>query len=130
MSVALQKIPGVASVETSLNRGKALVRLKPGNSVRLEDLTQKVLDNAFTPKEAMVTVRGELVSDYGRLRLKVLGIDRTYDLVLSSTSPGGGELGKQAGKTIVVDGVIPAREGRTAPTVIQVKAWGSIAPGR
>ena len=124
MSVALKKIPGVVSVETSLNQGKALVRLKPGNSVRLDDLIQRVRDNAFTPKEAMVTVRGELVSDGGKLQLRVLGIDQTYDLVLPSTSPGGGgEFGKQAGKTIMVEGVIPAPEGRTLPTVIQVKAW-------
>ncbi len=124
MSVALKKIPGVESVEASLNQGKAFVRLKPGNSVRFDDLIQRVRDNAFTPKEAKVTVRGEVLWIGGKLRLKVLGINQTYDLVLPASSAGSGnELGKQAGKVIAIEGVIPAPEGRTAPTVIQVKAW-------
>ena len=124
MSVALNKIPGIESVETSLNQGKAFMRLKPGNSVRFDDLIQRIRDNGFTPKEAKVTVRGEVLSIGGKLRLKVLGIDQTYDLVSSPTSPGSGaELGKQAGKVIAIEGVIPAREGRTFPTVIQVSAW-------
>jgi len=122
VSVALKKIPGVESVETSLNQGKALVRLKPGNSVRLDDLIQRVRDNGFTPKQATVTVRGELVSDGGKLRLKVLGIDQTYDLIPSAAS-GGGDLGKQAGKVIAVEGSIPEPNGRAAPTAIEVKAW-------
>jgi copper chaperone CopZ len=123
VSVALRKIPGVESVETSLNQGKAFVRLKPGNSVRFDDLIQRIHDNGFTPKEAKVTVRGELLSVGGKLRLRVLGIGQTYDLVLPSSPPGGGELGRQAGKAITVEGVIPAPEGRAPPTVIRATAW-------
>ncbi len=124
MSVALKKIPGVESVETSLNQGKAFVRLKPGNSVRFGDLIQKIRDNAFTPKDAKVTVRGELLRTGGRLRLKVLGIDQTYELNPPAAPVGsGGDLGKQEGKVIEIEGVIPAPDGNTAPGVIQVTAW-------
>lgn len=124
MSVALKKIPGVESVEASLNQGKAFVTLRAGNAVRFDDLIQRVRDNGFTPTEAKVTVLGELLSIGGKLRLKVLGNDQTYDLILPPTSAGSAaELGKQAGKVVAVEGVIPAPEGRTAPTVIQVRAW-------
>lgn len=122
MSVALKKISGVESVEASLNQGKAIVKLRAGNAVRFDDLIQRVRDNGFTPKEAKVAVRGELLSVNGKLRLKILGIDQTYELI-PSTASSGGELGKQAGKVIAVEGVIPEPDGRTAPTVIQVKAW-------
>ena len=121
MSVALKKIPGVESVETSLKQGKAFVKLKEGNSVRFDELIQRVRDNAFTPKEAKVTARGELLLGGGRLRLKLVGIDQIYDLTVDSTQ--GAELGKLAGNVISIEGIIPAPEGKSAPAVIQVAAW-------
>ncbi len=54
----MKKLPGVESVQASLKQGRAIVKLKPGNTVRLDDLVQKVRDNAFNPKEARVGVRG------------------------------------------------------------------------
>lgn len=62
MSVAIQKVPGVEKVEVTLNQGKATMQLKPRNAVHLDELLQKVRDNAFTPRDARVSVRGELVS--------------------------------------------------------------------
>jgi len=122
--VALKKIPGVESVEASLNQGKAFVKLKPGNSVRFGDLIQKIRDNAFTPPDAKVTAQGELLRTGGRLRLRMVGIDQIWDLNLPAASAGnGGEMGKQEGKVIDIEGVIPAPDGRTAPAVIQVTAW-------
>ena len=128
MSVALKKIPGVESVEASLNRGRALVRLRPGNTVRLEELVQRVRDNAFTPKEARVLVHGELLAVSDKLRLRVLGLNQAYDLVLDSRrGETGEELRKQAGRVLEVEGVIPIPEGKSALGVIQLKQW-KVAP--
>lgn len=120
MSVALRKIPGVESVEASLNQGKAFVKLQPGNSVRFEDLVQRVRDNGFTPKEAKVTVRGELLSVGGKLRLKALARGPTYELIPAA---GDADLGNQAGKVLAIEGMISAPGGKNAPAVIQVSAW-------
>jgi len=66
----MKKVPGVESVEASLNEGKALVRLRSGNTVRLEELVQRVRDNAFTPKEARVLVHAELLPAGDKLQLR------------------------------------------------------------
>src|SRR5260370_38439791 len=101
----MQKVPGVEKVEVTLKQGKAIMQLKPGNTVHLDELVQKVRDNAFTPKEARVSVRGELLSNGGKLQLKVLGVNDVYDL-----APGPGlntiELTKNTGKVIVIEGVV------------------------
>src|SRR2546423_12281061 len=101
----MKKIPGVENVEASLKQGKAIVKLTPGNSVRLDDLVQKVRDNAFNPKEARVSVRGELLFSAGKLQLQVLGTNDVYDLV---PGPRASELKKNAGKVLLVEGDVPA----------------------
>ena len=60
VSVAIKKIPGVASVEVTLKRGHAEVQLKPGNRVRIEQLWEAVRKQGLTPKATEVVVRGTL----------------------------------------------------------------------
>ena len=42
VNVALKKVHGVESVEVSLNKGLATVKLKPGNAVAVPQLTQRI----------------------------------------------------------------------------------------
>lgn len=128
MSVALKKIPGVESVEVSLNQGKAVVRFRSGNSARLEDLVQKVRDNGFTPKAARVVVNGDLVTASDKLQLKVAGISQVYDLSLDSKAQDShDDLRRQAGKLLQIEGIIQIPSGKSASSLIQVKQW-KIAP--
>ena len=60
VSVAVKKIDGVESVEVTLNRGHAEIKLKPGNRVRIEQIWEAVRKQGLTPKEARVVVRGRL----------------------------------------------------------------------
>ncbi|HZO52963.1 MAG TPA: hypothetical protein VFB63_09610, partial [Bryobacteraceae bacterium] len=60
------------SVDVSLNRGLATVKLKPGNTVKPQDLWETVRKNGFTPKETSVVVRGDVE---GR-KLKVTGTNQ------------------------------------------------------
>jgi copper chaperone CopZ len=60
VSVAIKKIPGVASVEVTLKRGHAEVQLQPGNGVRIEQLWEAVRKQGLTPKATGVVVRGTL----------------------------------------------------------------------
>jgi len=123
----MKKIPGVESVEASLNQGKAFVRLRPGNTARLEELIQRVRDNAFTPKEANVLVYGELLAASDKLQLKVQGLNQTFDLALDPKGGATGELRRQVGRVLAVEGVIPIPKGKSAPHVIQLKQW-KVAP--
>ena len=66
---ALKKFSGVESVDVSLNKGLATVKLKPGNTVTPEEFWETVRKNGFTPKETTVVVRGEVQAG----KLKVSG---------------------------------------------------------
>lgn len=118
----MKKIPGVENVETSLKEGKAVVKLKPGNTVHLDELVQKVRDNAFTPKEARVNVRGELRSSGGKLQLKVHGLNDVYEL-LPDPRINAAELNKNAGKVLLIEGVVPAPKDKTPVRTMEVRSY-------
>ena len=118
----MQKLPDVEKVEVTLKQGRAIVHLKPGNTVHLADLVQKVRDNAFNPKEAKVSVRGELLSTAGKLQFKVLGANDVYDLVLGPETSGT-ELKKNVGKVLLVEGVVPAPKDKTPVRTLGLKSY-------
>ncbi len=115
---------GVESVQVSLNEGLAKIQLKPGNKVRLAQLRKSVTDNGFTPKEASVTVLGEVISVNGRLQLKVTGVDETFDLSVDLKAPKAeGELKKQVGKTLFVEGVVAPPKGKKTSSNLEVVSF-------
>ncbi len=116
----MKKIPGVESVETSLSRGRVLIRLKPGNTVKFQDLLGKVRDNGFTTKEATVIVEGEVASQASQWALKIPETGETYPLVFASA--GAAKLPPPGGR-IVVTGVVADIGARNAANSIRVRAW-------
>ena len=105
-------MPGVDSVEVSLNKGLAPVKLKPENSMKPEDFWETVRKNGFTSKETNVLVRG-VVQD-GKLR--VTGSNQLFDLEQDPKNPKAlDELKAQAGKPIVVQGTLmPGKDVKTS----------------
>src|SRR5688572_2145233 len=102
---ALKKFQGVDSVDVSLNKGLATVKLKPGNSVTAEQFWETVKKNGYTPKETQVVVRGSVLFESGKTQLKVTGTDRTYELAPHPSSPKAlDELKRLAGNTVTVEG--------------------------
>src|ERR1700733_14570287 len=71
VDVALKKVAGVESVEVSLNKGLATVKLKPGNGVSVPQLWELIHKNGYTPKTPALSVRGEVTNVNGILQLKV-----------------------------------------------------------
>jgi|SRR5215471_3732465 hypothetical protein len=107
----MKKLPGVESVGVSLNDGKALVKLRPGNNVRLQEVLQKIRDKAFTPKSAHIIVRGQLMD--GRLRLEVIGTGEVFDLTASP--PADAALKQNGNKAVDVEGTLTfAKDGKAA----------------
>ena len=89
VDVALKKVAGVESVEVSLNKGLATVKLKPGNTVSVPQLWELIHKNGYTPKTTAVSVRGELANVNGQLRLKVSGTKDTLALAADPKNAAG-----------------------------------------
>lgn len=126
----MKKVPGVESVKVSLNKGEALLRLKPGNSVTVERIRQIVLDNGFTPKASDVEVVGTIVERNGKPALAVSGLDLVYLLVDHRSGKGKvNELWTKAREIeVLVKGHLPqtATKGRAEePRVLEVRDFAS-----
>jgi copper chaperone CopZ len=121
VNAALKKVVGVETVEVSLNKGLATVKLKPENTVSVPELWQLIHDKGYTPKAATVTARGELADVSGRLKLKIAG---TRDIVALSEDPANpaafAEAGKRLGQTAIIRGVMTPGKNLKTPVPLQV----------
>ena len=84
MRVAVQKLPGVESVNVSLERATTDIQLRAGNAITLEQLRRIIKNNGFTAKEATVTVAGTLIERGGQPALDVTG---TKTVMLIAADP-------------------------------------------
>jgi copper chaperone CopZ len=78
--VAVLKLDGVESVEVSLERGLADVRLRAGNSLTIEQLRTTIKRNGFVPGSATVEVAGRLVTRGAGVALAVTGSNAVLTL--------------------------------------------------
>jgi copper chaperone CopZ len=121
VDVALRKVAGVESVEVSLNKGLATVKLKPGNTVTVPQLWELIHKNGYTPKATVVAVRGDLENANGRLQLKVAGTQDTLALVADPKNPGGySEASQKLGQTVTIQGVMMPGKDFKATVPLQV----------
>jgi copper chaperone CopZ len=121
VDVALKNVVGVESVEVSLNRGLAIVKLKPGNAVSVPQFWQLLHEKGYTPKATAVSVRGELTEAQGRLQLKVSGTKDILTLVADPKNSGGfSEVTNKVGQTVIVQGVMMPGKDLKAPVPLQV----------
>lgn len=112
---ALGKISGVESVEVSLNKGLATMKLRPGNTIGLGQVWDTIKNNGFTTKDTRVVARGEVVEANGKPHLKLTGTDQVFNLVPDPKAKQVFELvKKQIGRSVVV-------EGRMTPVAIEVQ---------
>ncbi|MEO8025012.1 MAG: heavy metal-associated domain-containing protein [Bryobacteraceae bacterium] len=115
---ALKKFPGVESVDVSLNKGLATVKLKPGNSVRPQEFWETVRKNGFTPKETKVVVRGEFAQS-GK-QWKVAGTNEVF--TVSAAAAVVDEAKGSAGKMLTVEGSLLPGKDVKVPVPLQVNA--------
>ena len=109
----MKKIDGVESANVSLNQGLATIRLKPGNSVRMEQIRKRVTEQGFTPRDAKVTALGQLVSSHGKFLFKVRGAGESYEIM-----PAPHAEWKDEGKEVLVNGLIT--QPKAGPAILQV----------
>jgi copper chaperone CopZ len=121
VNVALKKVAGVESVDVSLNKGLATVRLKPGNAVSVPQLWQLIHEKGYTPKATTVTVRGDLANSQGRLRLKVSGTSDTLALTDDpKNATAYSDATKKLGQGVIVQGVMMPAKDLKAPVPLHV----------
>ena len=105
MRVSLKSVAGVESVDVSLEKGLAVVKMKPGNTATLKQLQAAITKNGFTMKESNATVAGTILVADGKAQLKVSGSNDVLQLVPQSQNvPNASSM---QGKSVVVTGTIP-----------------------
>jgi hypothetical protein len=115
----MEKLPGVESATVKLNEGWAVLQLRPDNRVTIAEVRERVRRNGFTPREAVVTARADVVLEADRVRLRISGTDEIYDLRTTSESLEQ-RLRSGAGQTFVVTGTIPFEKEPSRTPVLQV----------
>ena len=121
VDVALKKVAGVESVEVSLNKGLATVKLKPGNTVAVPQLWQLLHEKGYTPKTTAASVRGELANVEGNLALRVSGTKDILRLAVDPKNPAPfSDAQKKLGQSVIVHGVMVPGKDLKAPVPLQV----------
>ena len=115
MRVSLKSVSGVDSVDVSLEKGLAVVKMKPGNTVTLKQLNDAIAKNGFTMKDSTATVTGTVVTTDGKATLRVSGSNDVLQLLPQS---GVTRDAASVVKTVVVEGAIPeGMKGKTPDTI-------------
>lgn len=114
MRVSLKSIFGVDSVDVSLEKGLAVLKMKPGNTTTLKQLNEAIAKNGFTMKDSTATVVGIVNLTDGKATLRVSGSNDVLQIVpQSSAMPT-----SLFGKAVVVEGTIPeGTKGKTSGTI-------------
>lgn len=121
VNVALKKVAGVESVDVSLNKGLATVKLKPGNTVSVPQLWQLIHEKGYSPKATIVSVRGDLANVEGGLQLRVSGSGGTLALVADpKDATAYGQASKKLGQTVIVHGAMVPAKDLKAPVPLEV----------
>ncbi len=121
VDVALKKVPGVESVEVSLNKGMATVKLKPGNTVSVPQFWQLLHGKGYTPKATAVSVRGTLAEAQGHIQLKVTGTKDTLMLAADPKNPDAyRDASQKLDQSVIVGGVMVPGKDLKAATPLQV----------
>jgi copper chaperone CopZ len=121
VDVALRKVAGVESVDVSLNKGLATVKLKPGNTVSVPQLWEVIHKNGYTPKTTSVLVRGELANVNGAIQLKVSGTKDALPLMADPKNPAAfAEAPEKLGQTVIVQGAMTPVKDLKAAVPLQV----------
>ena len=116
MRVSLKSVPGVDSVDVSLAKGLAAVKMKPGNTTTLKQLNEAISKNGFTMKDSIATVVGTLTSTEGKMTLFVSGSNDRLQLLLQPDATPNASF--MIGKNVLIQGTIPEGvKGKTPDTI-------------
>jgi copper chaperone CopZ len=102
--VSLKSVSGVDSVDVSLAKGLAAVKMTPGNTATVKQLQNAITKNGFAMKDSTATVAGTIIVANGKAQLQVSGSNELLSLV--PESPAAGDATSWNGKLVFVEGTI------------------------
>ena len=120
MRVSLKSVSGVDSVDVSLAKGLASVKMKPGNTATVKQLQDAISKNGFTMKPSAATIAGKVVVANGKAQLQISGSNEM--LWLLPESQGAPDAVALDGKTVVVEGTISEPAKGKAPDTIRYRS--------
>ena len=112
----MQKVPGVATVNVSLNEGLTVLELAPENTVTLANLRQIIRNNGFVTNESKVIARGTAMSSSGSLIFEVRGSKERLTLTAAAKAAAFDQLRgrvKSGAAEVVITGVALTRDPKT-----------------
>lgn len=120
VNVALTKLAGVDTVEVSLTRALATVRLKPGNDVSLAQMVRLVREKGYTIPTVSIAASGLPAKSANRWVLKVPSSGERIELLEDPQNPSAyAALARYAGQTATVRGKMTLpKNGRLAALVL------------
>ena len=104
MRVSLKSVSGVDSVDVSLEKGLASVKMKPGNGTTFKQLQDAITKNGFTMKPSNVSVVGKIVTVNGQPQLQVSGSNDLASLI--PDNPHTANVNSLADKSVLVEGTL------------------------
>lgn len=120
MRVSLKSVSGVDSVDVSLEKGLAAVKMKPGNTVTLKQLQNAIAKNGFAMKESAAIIAGTIVVANGKTQLQVSGSSELLTLIPESQTSG--DATSLNGKSVGVEGTIPEAAKGKMPDSIRYRS--------
>jgi copper chaperone CopZ len=120
VNVALTKLAGVDTVDVSLTRAVATVKLKPGNSVSLAQMVRLIREKGYTIPSASIAVSGLPEKSGERWMLKVPTSGERIELAADPQNPQAyAALGRYTSQTATVRGKMTLpKNGRLAALVV------------
>ena len=133
--MAISRLPDVESVDVSLRRAAADVRLEPGNTITLAQLRKLVKDNGFTSGNITVTATGVLIERDGAPALDVSRLNVVWPLVRDPKQPKAYDEAAARAKdnqrvAIEVTGVIAPPKNANQPDRLMVTSLNETATSR
>ncbi len=126
MRVAVGKLRGVESVDVTLKRGVAHIRLAAGNRVTLAQVRQIIKEAGYTSREATVAVLGRIERSGGTSILLVSGTGERFRLEQAAGAPAVLNGAGRPGSTVEITGTVPQPgAGETTLRVDAIRTPGS-----
>jgi hypothetical protein len=114
--VSLKSVSGVDTVDVSLEKGLATVRMKPGNTATFKQLQDAITKNGFTMKPSKLSVVGKIVMMNNQPQLQVSGSNDLVSLI--PDTPQTANVNAMANKVVLVEGTLnEAPKGKVPDTV-------------
>jgi hypothetical protein len=117
--VSLKSVSGVDTVDVSLEKGLANVKMKPGNTATFKQLQEAITKNGFTMKPSDVIVAGKIIMVNGQPQLQVSGSNDVLSLNAGATQA---EVNTLVDKSVLVQGTLNEAAKGKAPDSIRYRS--------